>query len=93
MLEWYRVQADYRMVIADTLDVVRLAAELAGRKLTYLDRTCDPHAETEWLTVSDAFRIYAGMELPGYLVAGRRMAIAICWPAAPKRAGASDCRP
>ncbi len=68
MLEWYRAQpkddgADYRAVIADTLILLKLAADEAGKKLTYLDRECDAAAEAEWLTVADAFRIHAGMEL------------------------------
>ena len=63
MLEWYRVAADYRAVIEDALALVRLAAEVAGRPLTYLDRSCDGFAEAEWLTVAEAFRIHAGIEL------------------------------
>ena len=63
MLEWYRVRADYRAVIADTLALLRLAAEQAQRSLSYLDRSCDPFAQAQWLTVGDAFRIHAGIEL------------------------------
>jgi len=63
MLEWYRVRADYRAVIADTLALLRLAAEQAQRPLSYLERSCDPLAEAQWLTVGDAFRIHAGIEL------------------------------
>ena len=63
MLEWYRVGADYREVIADALALLKLAANAAGRKLTYLDRICDAHADAEWLTVGEAFRIHAGIEL------------------------------
>jgi len=63
MLEWYRARADYRAVIADALALLGLAADEAGRSLTYLDRSCDAAAEAEWLTVADAFRIHAGVEL------------------------------
>src|ERR1700728_781155 len=63
MLEWYRAHADYHAVIADALALLRLAAHEAGRPLTYLDRSCDAAAEAEWLTVADAFRIHAGVEL------------------------------
>ena len=63
MLEWYRVAADYKAVIGDALALVRLAAEVAGRPLTYLGRSCDGFAEAEWLTVAEAFRIHAGIEL------------------------------
>jgi lysyl-tRNA synthetase class 2 len=36
---------------------------MAGRPLTYLDRNCEVFAEAEWLTVTDAFRIHAGIEI------------------------------
>ena len=32
MLEWYRTREDYEVVIADTLDLVRLAAQIAAAK-------------------------------------------------------------
>jgi lysyl-tRNA synthetase class 2 len=63
MLEWYRARADYRAVIADTLALVKLAAEMAGRNFTWLERNCDAFAEPEWLTVDEAFRLHAGVEL------------------------------
>jgi lysyl-tRNA synthetase class 2 len=63
MLEWYRVHTGYRTVIADTLTLLKLAAQEAGKPLTYLDRTCDASAGAEWLSVADAFRIHAGVEL------------------------------
>jgi lysyl-tRNA synthetase class 2 len=63
MLEWYRARADYRAVIADALALLGLAAQEAGRPLTWLDRRCDASAEAEWLTVADAFRLHAGVEL------------------------------
>jgi len=63
MLEWYRARADYRSVIDDALALLRLAAGEAGRALTWLDRSCDASAEAEWLTVADAFRLHAGVEL------------------------------
>ena len=63
MLEWYRAGADYRAVIGDTLALLRQTAAITSRTLTYLDRSCDPCAQAEWLTVGDAFRIHAGIEL------------------------------
>jgi lysyl-tRNA synthetase class 2 len=63
MLEWYRAQEDYCAVIGDTLALLRQAATTAGRNFTWLDRICDPHADPQWLTVGDAFRIHAGIEL------------------------------
>jgi len=64
MLEWYRVDEDVGRVMDDTLALVRRAAEIAGAgTLRYRDRTCDPFAEAARLSVADAFRIHAGIEL------------------------------
>jgi len=64
MLEWYRVREDVGHVMDDTLALVRRAAEIAGAStLRYRDRICDPFAEAVRLSVADAFRIHAGIEL------------------------------
>ena len=64
MLEWYRVEEDYRVIIEDTLALVRLAASTTGiEKFNWRDRTCDPLAQAEWLSVDDAFQKYAGVNL------------------------------
>ena len=64
MLEWYRVDEDVGRVMDDTLALVRRAAEIAGAStLRYRDRICDPFAEAARLSVADAFRIHAGIEL------------------------------
>ncbi|MFN4141021.1 EF-P lysine aminoacylase EpmA [Aestuariivirga sp.] len=64
MLEWYRAEEDYGAVIADTLALVRLAAEVAGTRLfRWREREADPVAEAEWLTVSEAFIAHAGVDL------------------------------
>ncbi len=64
MLEWYRAREPYRQVIADTLDLLRLAAETAGTRLfRWRGREIDPFADAEWLTVAEAFQRYAGVDL------------------------------
>lgn len=64
MLEWYRAGEAIERVMEDTLALVRQAAGIAGSDvLRYRDRTCDPFAEATRLTVADAFRIHAGMEI------------------------------
>ena len=64
MLEWYRAGDPYDCVIADTLALVRLAAETTGvRTFSFRGRTCDPFAEAERLTVAEAFRRHAGIDL------------------------------
>ncbi len=64
MLEWYRAREPYAAVVADSLDLVRLAAATTGlQTFSYRDRSCDPKAEAEWLTVGEAFQRYAGVDL------------------------------
>lgn len=64
MLEWYRVEEDYPVIIADTLALVRLAAAVAGtRNFHWRGRDCDPSADAEWLSVNEAFIRHAGVDL------------------------------
>jgi lysyl-tRNA synthetase class 2 len=64
MLEWYRAREDVDRVREDTLMLARRAAEIAEAKiLRHRDRACDPFAEAEHITVADAFRLHAGIEL------------------------------
>lgn len=64
MLEWYRVGEGYEVLMADTLVFLRLAAREAGAKvLHFRDRTCDPFAEPERLSVAEAFATHAGVDL------------------------------
>jgi lysyl-tRNA synthetase class 2 len=64
MLEWYRAEEPYRAVIADALALVAVAAEAAGtRRMGWRGAVADVLAEPEWLTVADAFRRHAGVDL------------------------------
>jgi elongation factor P--(R)-beta-lysine ligase len=64
MLEWYRADEEYEGVIADSLELVRLAADVTGAaSFAYRDRVCDPRAGAERLTVADAFTHHAGIDL------------------------------
>jgi len=64
MLEWYRAEEEYAAVIADTLAVLRLAAETAGAAtVSYRESPCDPYAGAERLTVAEAFTRHAGIDL------------------------------
>ncbi|WP_103256155.1 EF-P lysine aminoacylase EpmA [Tabrizicola aquatica] len=64
MLEWYRVGESYEVLMADTLAFLRLAAQAAGAAaLRFRDRTCDPFAQPERLTVAEAFQAHAGVDL------------------------------
>jgi lysyl-tRNA synthetase class 2 len=87
MLEWYRANEPYESVIADCLDVVRLAADVTDLKMfAHRSRDCDPRAEAQRLSVGEAFQHHAGMDLMKTLDAngqGDRNAIAT----AARRAG------
>jgi lysyl-tRNA synthetase class 2 len=64
MLEWYRVDEPYKVIIEDTLALVRSAADTAGAKnFQWRGRDCDPYEEAEYLSVQDAFLKYAGVDL------------------------------
>jgi lysyl-tRNA synthetase class 2 len=60
MLEWYRVREDYRIIVEDTLALVRLAAT---NPFNWRGRVCDPFADAQWLTVNEAFITHAGVDL------------------------------
>ena len=64
MLEWYRAGEDYSLLMQDTLDMARLAAEAAGTGLLRSDtRRCDPFQPYERLSVAEAFARHAGVDL------------------------------
>jgi len=64
MLEWYRANAAYDAVMADTIVVIAQAAQATGiRQFTFRDRSADPFAEPELLPVATAFARHAGIDL------------------------------
>jgi len=64
MLEWYRANEPYAAVIDDCLAILRLAADTTGAKaFAFRERVCDPRAEPERISVADAFRVHAGIDL------------------------------
>jgi len=64
MLEWYRAGEPYEAIIADTLALIRLAADTTGvARFAFRDRSCDPRAPAERLGVAEAFRMHAGIDL------------------------------
>jgi elongation factor P--(R)-beta-lysine ligase len=64
MLEWYRANEPYAAIIEDSLALVRLAADVAGaRQFSWRGRVVEPAAKPEWLTVAEAFRKFAGVDL------------------------------
>lgn len=64
MLEWYRANEAYGIIIADALALIKIAAETAGaRSFSWRGREINPFAEPERLTVAKAFHRYAGVDL------------------------------
>jgi lysyl-tRNA synthetase class 2 len=64
MLEWYRARQPYEALMADCADLLLAAAEAAGaRRLAFRGRAVDPAAPPERLTVEEAFRAFAGIDL------------------------------
>jgi elongation factor P--(R)-beta-lysine ligase len=72
MLEWYRANATYETVMADSVVIVAQAARATGtRQFSFRGRTADPFAEPELLTVAAAFDGFAGIDLLATLAGGR----------------------
>ncbi len=64
MLEWYRADAPYDAVMADTVVIAAHAARATGiGRFSFRGQTADPFAEPELLTVAAAFERFAGIEL------------------------------
>ena len=84
MLEWYRAEEPYESLMADSAALVALAAKTAGaREFRFRGRSADPFAAPERLTVADAFRRHAGIDLLATLSGGIRRS---------DRAGGPSCR-
>ncbi|MBR0705694.1 EF-P lysine aminoacylase EpmA [Bradyrhizobium liaoningense] len=71
MLEWYRANAPYAAIMADTVAVIVRAAQATGiGTFSFRGRTADPIAEPELLTVAGAFERFAGIDLVSTISAG-----------------------
>ena len=72
MLEWYRANAPYDAIMADTIVVIAHAAQATGiGQFAFRGRTADPFAEPELLTVAQAFERFAGIDLLATIVNGK----------------------
>jgi elongation factor P--(R)-beta-lysine ligase len=64
MLEWYRANASYDAVMADSIVIVAHAAQATGiGQFSFRGKAADPFAEPELLTVATAFERFAGIDL------------------------------
>jgi elongation factor P--(R)-beta-lysine ligase len=79
MLEWYRAGASMADVMDDCAAIAQTAAAATGtRQLFWKGQACDPFAEAERITVSEAFERFAQINLEDCLEdAGRLRAAAL----------------
>jgi lysyl-tRNA synthetase class 2 len=71
MLEWYRAEEAYTALMDDCAAIVACAADAADATiLSHGARTADAIAAPERLSVADAFRRYAGIDLLAMLTEG-----------------------
>jgi lysyl-tRNA synthetase class 2 len=77
MLEWYRANEPYGVLIDDCAALLAAAAEAAGAKsFGFRGREADPFTVPERLTVAEAFRRHAGIDLLAALDDGEALAAA-----------------
>lgn len=68
MMEWYRAQDNYQTIMQDCIDLFRHCAKTLGVEiLRYQDKSCDPFAEWQFISVAEAFQKYADIDLKLYL--------------------------
>src|ERR1044072_9522548 len=68
MLEWYRANEPYGVLIDDCAALMAAAAQAAGTaRFAFRGREADPFALPERLTVAEAFARYVNIDLPGVL--------------------------
>src|ERR1700749_795978 len=91
MLEWYRANAGYDAVIADSVVVVAHAAQATGiGHFSFRGKIADPFAEPELLTVAAAFERFAGIDLLATVAGGEGDRAALAAAAAERVRIAND---
>ena len=64
MLEWYRAEGPYDLVMQDSAELVRLAAATTGNAVArFRGRSCDLTVWPERVSVAEVFRELAGIDL------------------------------
>jgi lysyl-tRNA synthetase class 2 len=72
MLEWYRAHEPYETLMDDCAALMAAVARAAGAKqFTFRDKTVDPFAVPERVTVAEAFDRYAGVDLLATVAGGQ----------------------
>ncbi len=63
MIEWYQAGLSYEGLMQECVDLLRAVAD---RPFFGLGKVSDPHGEWEFITVADAFKKYAKLDLDDY---------------------------
>src|SRR5258708_10635222 len=93
MREWYPVEEPFDVLMHDCAAVLALAAETAGTtRFSFRDLAIDPFVKPERLTVSEAFSLYAKIDLVCILPPQPAAAFATAPSAAGRRTAADDTR-
>ena len=72
MLEWYRANAAYDAIMADSVAVIAHAARATGiGRFSFRGKVADPLVEPEMLTVATAFERFAGIDLLASVTDGK----------------------
>ncbi|HEX2511797.1 MAG TPA: EF-P lysine aminoacylase EpmA [Xanthobacteraceae bacterium] len=72
LLEWYRANEPYEVLMEDCTALLALAAEGAAvTRFSFRDRSIDPSLPPERLSVAEAFQHHAGVDLLTTLEAGQ----------------------
>ena len=68
LIEWYRANADYRDIMDDCVELLRICAERLGiKEYKYKEHYSNPFLKWNFITVSEAFDKYAEIDLEKYL--------------------------
>jgi lysyl-tRNA synthetase class 2 len=83
MLEWYRANELYQTLMDDCAALIAEAARAAGAKqFTFRDKTIDPFAAPERVTVAEAFERHAGVDLLATVAEGKGVRVKLAAAAA-----------
>ncbi len=68
LLEWYHTHKDYTDIMNECEDLIRtICARLSIQSLSYQEMRCDPFQDWERLSVVNAFKDFADIDLEQYL--------------------------
>ena len=64
LLEWYQTGLDYKGMMHETIELIRAVTK---DKIVFNGKTCDAHQPWEIITVVDALKKYAGVDIAAHL--------------------------